>query len=73
MHWNSYLLRVSNALSGLYTQCLERCIVISGFEVRKMFGRVGHIVHYLSDGDQHPVRTCGSSIFDLLKFDVRPL
>ena len=55
-----------NALPGLYTQCLERCIVMPGFEARKMFHRVGQIVLQLSDGGQHPVRTCGCSIFDLL-------
>ena len=58
-----------NALPGLYTECLKECIVISGFEARKMFHRVGQIVLQLSDGDQHPVR----SIFDLLKLDVSPL
>ena len=53
--------------SGLYTQCLERCIVIPGLETRKMFRRVGQVVLEMSDGRQHPVRTCGSSPLDLLQ------
>ena len=57
---------LATALSGLYTQCLERCIVTPGLETRKMFRRVGKVVLAMSDGRQHPVRTCQSSIPDLL-------
>ena len=62
------------ARSGLYTQCLERCIVIPGLETRKMFRRVGKVVLKMSDGRQHPVRACGSSTLDLLQLmSVSPL
>ena len=62
-----------DTLSGLYTQCLEKCIVISGLEARKMFRAIGQVVLELSFGQQHPVRTSGSSILDLIELDVRPL